>query len=73
MLKRTAAGWMEKQRDELDSARGKAEWQTRMRERKRMSGRQERLCGLTFSLSGAMVTYRAVAKRRGEESMLLTV
>lgn len=30
-----------------------------------MSGRLERLCGLTFSLSGAMVTYRAVAERRG--------
>lgn len=50
-----------------DRARKKAEWQTKMRERKRMSGRQERLCGLTLSLSGAMVTYRAVAERRGED------
>lgn len=37
--------------------------QTR-RERKRTSGRQERLCGLPFSPSGAMVTCRAVAQHR---------
>lgn len=29
-----------------------------------MSGRQERLCGLPFSPSGAMVTCRAVAQHR---------
>lgn len=44
--------------------RGREKRQQTRRERKRTSGRQERLCGLPFSPSGAMVTCRAGAQHR---------
>lgn len=47
-----------------DEQRERKKRQQTRRERKRTSGRQERMCGLPFSPSGAMVTCRAVAQRR---------